>query len=155
MSPRAARQRQDPGNHEPAPRHAALREALETRRRALADSLRQQMSVVREERAAAHEEGPLDDNEVSDVDVQEETEMALLQLRQQTLTRIDEALIRLDAGRYGRCADCDDEIAEARLRALPFAVRCLQCEAAQETDRHQRQRLAADRRPVPEWLQGR
>ena len=34
----------------------------------------------------------------------------------------------LDEGRYGHCYECGDEIAEARLRALPFAVRCKDCE---------------------------
>ena len=44
--------------------------------------------------------------------------------------RIDDALVRLDAGQYGSCLECAREISERRLRALPFAVRCQACEDA-------------------------
>jgi DnaK suppressor protein len=40
---------------------------------------------------------------------------------------------------YGDCFECGDEIAEARLRALPFAVRCRECEQSREAaDEHER-----------------
>ena len=44
-----------------------------------------------------------------------------------TLNRIDAALRRLDEGSYGNCFQCGDEIAQVRLRALPFALRCKDC----------------------------
>jgi RNA polymerase-binding transcription factor DksA len=55
--------------------------------------------------------------EVSDADVQGDIELALLQMRSETLTRIDEALVRLDAGESGRCVECEREISERRLRS--------------------------------------
>jgi DnaK suppressor protein len=58
--------------------------------------------------------------------------MSLLQMRAQTVKRIDEALTRLAADQYGICAVCGVEIAERRLRALPFAVRCTRCEDRRE-----------------------
>ena len=73
-----------------------------------------------------------DDLEHSDADIQESLERALLQMRAETLTRVDEALVRLDAGQYGFCRECESEIAEPRLRALPFAVRCQACEEQRE-----------------------
>jgi DnaK suppressor protein len=63
-------------------------------------------------------------------------------MKAETLTRIDEALVLLDAGEYGSCVDCDDEIAERRLRALPFAVRCQACEERREVQQGQARRLA-------------
>jgi DnaK suppressor protein len=54
-------------------------------------------------------------------------------MKAETLNKINEALARLDEGRYGMCYECGDEIAEARLRALPFAVRCKDCEEERET----------------------
>ena len=66
-------------------------------------------------------------------------------MRAETLARIDEALARLDAGQYGLCFDCAGEIAERRLRALPFAVRCQACEERRERDhgrsRHSQRRV--------------
>jgi RNA polymerase-binding transcription factor DksA len=65
-------------------------------------------------------------------DFYEEMELALLQMRSDMLTRVDEALVRLDAGVYGSCSECGGEISERRLRALPFAVRCQECEEKRE-----------------------
>ena len=38
-----------------------------------------------------------------------------------------QALARLDAGEYGECTSCGEPIAEARLKALPYATLCIQC----------------------------
>jgi DnaK suppressor protein len=55
------------------------------------------------------------------------------------LVKIDEAFIRLDSGRYGRCEECDDEIGLARLKARPVTTLCISCKSAEEA----RERLAA------------
>jgi DnaK suppressor protein len=73
-----------------------------------------------------------DEVEHSDADIQGDIECGLLGIRAETLTRIDEALVRLDAGEYGSCSQCATEISERRLRALPFAVRCKACEERRE-----------------------
>jgi DnaK suppressor protein len=86
-----------------------------------------------------------DDLEVSDADIQGDIELALLQMRAETLTRLDEALVRLDAGEYGSCVECGGEIAERQLRALPFAVRCLACEERREQEQGRARQLAQRR----------
>jgi hypothetical protein len=58
--------------------------------------------------------------EHSDLDSQRDTACAMLQMRAETLSRINEALGRLDAGQYGVCVECESAITERRLRALPF-----------------------------------
>ena len=116
------------------PRHAELRQFLEARRREVDESIRERLASFREERAAADHIGGQDDGEVSEADVQEDIELALVQLQRETLERIDAALTRLDHGLYGRCTECGEDITTARLRALPFAVRCLDCEEAREAD---------------------
>jgi DnaK suppressor protein len=97
--------------------------------------------MVRAEGAGANTVGVLDDGEVADVDVQEDIELALIQIKQETLIRIDAALARLEAGLYGRCVECGCEIAEGRLRALPFAARCIECEETSEAGTRRRQQL--------------
>jgi DnaK suppressor protein len=82
----------------------------------------------------------LDETELAEMGVQEHIEVALIQMKGETLQQLREALVRLDAGEYGYCAECEDEISEGRLRALPFAVRCTACEALLE------QRAAWERR---------
>lgn len=39
------------------------------------------------------------------------------------------ALAKLDAGTYGRCDGCNALIPEGRLEALPWATRCVDCQA--------------------------
>ena len=117
-------------------RTADLRRLLTERRRAMQDDVQSRIRSGRHDRTI--EVGDTLDN--SDGDIQGDLELALLQMRAATLTRIDEALVRLDAGKYGSCFECGNEIAEPRLRALPFAVRCRECEESREKDqRHARQ----------------
>jgi DnaK suppressor protein len=52
--------------------------------------------------------------------------------------QIEAALQRMTRGEYGRCIECDGPIEMARLHAVPWAVRCVADQEAQEfqgTDR--------------------
>ncbi len=46
---------------------------------------------------------------------------------QDALTDVDRALQKLDDGVYGRCEQCDVEIGEARLEAMPATRYCIDC----------------------------
>ena len=83
--------------------------------------------------------------ESSEADIQDDLEFALIQMKSETLNKINDALVRLEQGDYGNCFECGEEIAEKRLRALPFAVRCKDCEEAREIA-EQRERQQAARR---------
>ena len=48
------------------------------------------------------------------------------------LKLIDGAIADIDAGRYGVCVECEEPIAAKRLKALPFASRCVECQARSE-----------------------
>lgn len=115
-------------------RKATLKAALTARRLELQQDVR---TRIREGRAERTPEGG-DSVDHSDADVQEELGLALLQMRAETLSRIDEALVRLDAGKYGSCFDCGADISAQRLQALPFAVRCRDCEDKRERVAHAR-----------------
>jgi DnaK suppressor protein len=109
-------------------RNADLRHMLSTRRREVQDDVQ---NHIRHGRNGRSSEGG-DELEQSDANIQGDLDCALLQMRVETLTRIDEALARIDGGQYGTCRGCGCEIAERRLRALPFAVRCQVCEERRE-----------------------
>jgi len=47
--------------------------------------------------------------------------------RQVQSQKIDSALRRMDAGEYGYCLICDEEIALARLEFDPASTRCIKC----------------------------
>lgn len=45
------------------------------------------------------------------------------------LGEVERALAALDDGTYGTCRRCEEEIAEARLRARPQALLCIECKS--------------------------
>ena len=49
-----------------------------------------------------------------------------------TLLRIDDALLRIDAGTYGFCVNCNTAMTEKRLNAVPWAPYCLDCQELAE-----------------------
>ena len=126
-----------------ASRYSDLRQMLDDRRRELMSEVQGRIRDVRTEGVKDRE--VLDQGESSEVDIQEDIEFALIQMKSETLNKIHEALRRLEEQTYGNCFECGDEIAEARLRALPFAVRCKDCEEARE-NAEQRERVMAQKR---------
>jgi DnaK suppressor protein len=107
-----------------------LTKMLEDRRQQLVGEVQGKIRVGRRDYTKEHD--VLDEGESSDVDIQEEIEFALIQMKAETLKKIDAALRRIAEGTYGECYECGETIPEARLRALPFAVRCRDCEEARE-----------------------
>ena len=61
-----------------------------------------------------------------------EIQVALMDRRTQQVNQIQDALVRLSDGRYGFCQECDEFIGVPRLRALPFALRCRDCQGQAE-----------------------
>jgi len=128
----------------PEDRYLELKKILEERRREILSEVHEKMRDVRIE-GPTNLQGVLDAVESSEADIQEDIEFALIQMKAETLQKIDEALSRLEEGSYGYCFECGEEISERRLRALPFAVRCKDCEEAREVAQ-QRERVLAQRR---------
>ena len=48
------------------------------------------------------------------------------------LRMIDSALTRIKQGKYGLCIKCGKKIPHPRLEALPYALMCVECKAADE-----------------------
>jgi len=126
-------------------RYSDLKQMLDERRREIQAEVQGKMRDVRQ----AGEVGKLNDVfdavESSEADIQEDIEFALIQMKSETLNKINDALGRLEQGDYGYCFDCGEEIAEKRLRALPFAVRCKDCEEARENAERRERQLATRR----------
>jgi DnaK suppressor protein len=120
-------------------RYLLLKGMLEDRRREIHEKLRS----LREAIPAAATHDVRDAEEQSVDEFVQEVDLALMQMKTDTLRKIDQAIQRLEQGNYGRCEECDQEIAAARLRALPFAVRCLDCqEASEDAVRYEREAKA-------------
>jgi DnaK suppressor protein len=104
-------------------RYLVLKTMLEERRREIQEKLR-----------SLRESIPADAPDVRDVEEQsvddfvQEVDLALMQMKSETLKKIDQAMSRLEDGTYGRCQECDADISAARLKALPFAALCRDCQ---------------------------
>lgn len=125
-------------------RYRSLKQMLEDRKKELLGQLHEKIRDVRTENESGKVNTVLDPGESSEAGIQEDIEFALIQMKAETLNKINEALGRLDDGAYGNCFECGEEIAQQRLRALPFAVRCRECEEARETAQR-RERMMAQR----------
>jgi DnaK suppressor protein len=114
-------------------RHFELKHMLEERQRDLIGDLQQRVRQVGSPESVAPSSDVVDSAEMAEADVQDELRLSLIQMKAEMLERVKEALVRLDAGTFGICEDCGRKIAERRLRALPFALRCIECEEDRET----------------------
>src|SRR5678816_361739 len=127
-------------------RYAELKRMLEDRQREIHAEVQGKMRDVRAEGTWGGKLNEvLDAVESSEADIQEEIEFALIQMKSETLNKINDALSRLEQGNYGNCFECGEEIAEKRLRALPFAVRCKDCGEAKENAAQRERQLQARR----------
>ncbi len=57
-----------------------------------------------------------------------ELHLDLTEKNKQLLIDIEEALGKIENGSYGKCEKCSSDISMERLKALPFAKKCIKCE---------------------------
>ena len=103
--------------------------------------LEMQQDIIRESKAEISQilnkgdkyNGASDDGDLADVASRDSLQAASLNRHRARLRAIEEALLRIDEGTYGTCEDCGEEISVKRLNAVPFAVRCVECQEMQET----------------------
>ncbi|MEW6161775.1 MAG: TraR/DksA C4-type zinc finger protein [Nitrospirota bacterium] len=74
----------------------------------------------------------LDNGDWSIVNLSQDVSLKQLSTHRETLLKIDEALRKLDEGTYGKCEDCGEDINEERLKVLPFAIYCRDCQEKRE-----------------------
>jgi RNA polymerase-binding protein DksA len=134
-------------NHDSWPeRHSALQRLL----RAHQEALREQRRSLREAPAQDSTVGA-DEEERAAQELEVGLDIALLEIHSRQVREIETALQLLEAGAYGRCVDCDEDIQAARLQARPFAIRCGTCQKALEGNGHEPRRAAALAPSRPDW----
>jgi len=62
--------------------------------------------------------------------------IGLIENSEEILREIDAAILRIDDGTYGVCEESGDEIGKSRLKVIPWARLCIDCQrkAEQETE---------------------
>jgi DnaK suppressor protein len=117
--------------HLTADQHALLEAELQQRRAQLDRRLAEHHGgLSRAEHA--HELLEQNGDDVPQREGERELDMALSDLETQELGAVSRALVRLREGEYGICSDCEAGIPYDRLRAEPWALRCVVCEGRRE-----------------------
>jgi DnaK suppressor protein len=116
-------------------RRAGVRRMLVERRRELLLEIQSRIRDVREEGSSTDHHAP-HLGEPLEAEPDEDLAFALIQMKAEMLERVNEAVRTFDEGAYGSCLDCGEVIGSARLQAMPFAVRCRQCQESRENEQH-------------------
>ena len=106
----------------------ALRERLEKQRDEILSMYKQDLKAGQE----SADDGTEDIVDRANNAYNRELMFSLSDAERNTLLQIENALRRMDEGSYGRCANCGQNIAPARLDALPWARFCVDCQELAE-----------------------
>ena len=106
--------------------YAEYREALLAKRRGM---IAQQTSQLESLHGDKHHLADLEEmGDSSDT----ESACEIMDLSSSTIDQIDRGLEKLEAGTYGLCEECGKQIPRVRLRFLPFAPLCIDCQRLAE-----------------------
>lgn len=65
-------------------------------------------------------------------------ELRIRDRERKLIKKMKEALVRIDAGTFGICEVCEEEISEKRLMVRPVTTLCINCKKTQEEIEKQR-----------------
>lgn len=115
------------------------RENREELRKMLLSLREETLKKIEEEVGAKVKEDPrfttlstMDIGDLSQFDLDADINYSLLQGHLERLRSINDALRRLEEGTYGYCEECGREISIKRLKVLPFARYCVECQGRLE-----------------------
>jgi DnaK suppressor protein len=106
------------------PKFAAYRKALEKK----AEEVRNSMSAQKAAQVVARLDCPSDEGDLSQQHHEEWIFLNRNTIDMKLLREISDALLRIDHGTYGVCAECEEPISPKRLDALPWARFCVPCQ---------------------------
>ena len=112
----------------------AIREELVDERAGLLSQVEDLDAVadVNNWRDGGFDDDPADSGSAS---FERETAQSLSRHARGLLSEIDDALRRIDAGTFGVCEGCGEQIDPERLDAIPYARLCMDCKRRDETGR--------------------
>ncbi|WP_447598159.1 TraR/DksA family transcriptional regulator [Nitrospira sp. Nam80] len=105
-----------------------LRQLLIARRQEIQHQIDELLAQHRADQIQLREESVADAEDLSTRDSASHQQLSILEVRNQMRLQVEAALQRLDEGTYGVCEDCLTPINEERLKAMPFARRCIDCQ---------------------------
>jgi DnaK suppressor protein len=74
-----------------------------------------------------------DPNDRATIESGRSFELRIRDRERKLVSKIEEAIARIEEGSYGICEDCGEEIGIKRLEARPVTMLCIDCKTVQET----------------------
>lgn len=105
-----------------------FRNELENKKREILDEAGKTMNEMTDQTSNVP-----DPNDRATIESGRSFELRIRDRERKLLSKIDEAIARIDEGTFGICEDCDEEIGLKRLEARPVTTLCIDCKTAQET----------------------
>ena len=106
----------------------ALRnQLLKLRQQLIKDTERELSSYIKGDDRQSIED-VLDTGDWSVFELNDTLKQKALESHRQSIIKLDDSIQKLDEGTYGVCDDCDEAISAGRLKVLPFATRCRDCQ---------------------------
>lgn len=125
-------------------RKAFLKKARERLLGMKKEILREIDAGIKEGRESGKDEG-MDAYDLASEERDREINMILNDRERGKLQAIEDAVERIDDGTYGECEECEADIAEGRLEAMPFTRLCVTCQAEREREEKLTRRVEEDR----------
>ena len=113
-------------------REKRLREMLLKKKKEIEARVTEELGEKMTEDIASTLGPAMDEGDLSTLEAGRDLDYGLLTMFTQMLKNIDHALEKLDDGTYGTCEECGAGIVEKRLKVMPFARYCVDCQKEKE-----------------------
>ena len=110
-----------------AKRKKELKKLLQEMKKEKTSEIKQNAADLESVDNFRHDAGDFADTATTIYD--KEMHFELTEKNKQVLMDIDEALIKIEKGKYGKCEKCSKDISIERMKALPFAKKCIKCQS--------------------------
>lgn len=107
----------------------SFKKELLARREALASELRQATADFIND-----DETYTDSIDQASADADKSLAVQMKNRGRDSLVELNEAIRRIDAGSFGECQECGEDITEARMRANPSTTLCIDCKSELESE---------------------
>jgi RNA polymerase-binding transcription factor len=109
-----------------------VKKALLTRREAIVKEAKAEIAKYMSGENRQLVDTALDEGDWAVVDISEDISLMRLGAHRKALHDIDEVLRKIGEGSYGICEECGEEISEKRLKVIPTAALCINCQGTKE-----------------------
>ncbi len=104
-----------------------FRKTLDTQKISIQQSLTQESNLLQ-----TYSDSTPDFLDAAEITIAQEQRIAWINVLKERQNQIEEAILRIETGKFGICTRCGKEIETDRLNAKPYASYCINCKKRKE-----------------------